>query len=121
MTSDEIEQMKADMEAGTPGPWRASKVNPSRVFGPDNQPVMERDPPFRVSPRYEANARRIARVPELEAEVLRLRDVIAETQEFLRKLNENDPARKMPQIQASVMCIHLERKCCVTLNGGTDD
>ena len=76
MTSDEIEQMKADIEAGTPGPWRASKVNPSRVFGPDNQPVMERDPPFRVSPRYEANARRIARAPELEAEVLRLRDVI---------------------------------------------
>ena len=82
MTPDEIEKMKADIEAGTPGPWRASKVNPSRVFGPDNQPVMERDPPFRVSPRYEANARRIARVPELEAEVLRLRRVIFEAQQL---------------------------------------
>ena len=39
-------------------------------------------------------------------------------QEFLRKLNENDPARKMPQIQAAAMCIHLERKCCAALKKG---
>ena len=65
-----IEDIKRDREAGTPGPWRTSKVNPSRVFGPDSQPVMDRDPTFSQEVKFEANARRIARIPDLEAALL---------------------------------------------------
>ena len=43
---------------------------------------MNRDPSFRVAPRYEANARRIARVPQLEAEVLRLRRMLKDARQW---------------------------------------
>ena len=117
MTPDEIEQMQKDIEAGTRGPWRASKVNPSRVFDPDNQPVMDRDPSFRVAPRYEANARRIARVPELEVEVLRLR-------EALIHINAMDPEHRIDSFSENVVrgiVLHMGQTARAALNGRTDD
>ena len=118
MTPDEIEKMKADIEAGTPGPWRASKVNPSRVFGPDNQPVMERDPPFRVSPRYEANARRIARLPDLEDEVLRLRRMLIEARQWnWIDFDEADDDER----EGLTEMIFLDREISDLTNGGPDN
>ena len=118
MTPDEIEKMKADIEAGTPGPWRASKVNPSRVFGPDNQPVMERDPSFRVAPRYEANARRIARVPQLEAEVLRLRRMLKDARQWnWIDFDEADDDER----EGLTEMTFLDREISDTLSDGGDD
>ena len=64
-----IEQIKADREAGTPGPWH--KVGASVQKSPNESAIAvcvsagDRD-------RIEAseNARRIARVPDLEAALL---------------------------------------------------
>ena len=81
MTPDEIEQMKADIEAGTPGPWVRDCWD---ILGkaPGTGAVAEvckpngDDDTFWRSAEPDANARRIARVPELEAEVLRLREAL---------------------------------------------
>ena len=70
MTPDEIEQMKADIEAGTPGPWRAGQHGNFRVYGPDG--IGEHSGLIAEVLKGKANAYRIARVPQLEAEVLRL-------------------------------------------------
>ena len=80
MTPDEIEQMKADIEAGTPGPWRAGQQGNFRVYGPDG--IGEHSGLIAEVLKGRANARRIARVPQLEAEVMRLRRVIFEAQQL---------------------------------------
>ena len=69
MTPDEIQK---DRAAGTPGLWHIGSNNPSRVFDLAGNPVIQRDPSFRDAERCEANARRIARVPELEEAYLAL-------------------------------------------------
>ena len=56
-----------------------------------------------------------ARARDAEAERDALRDALREAQEFLSNLNEDEPSRKMPAIQASAMCIHIERKCRAAL------
>ena len=92
MKPEEIEQMKRDREAGTPGAWHwddqfdsltgvfSVECSQNHGFlywdcsldGPDPaHRNMDRVP---VEPI--ANARRIARVPTLEAEVLRLREAL---------------------------------------------
>jgi hypothetical protein len=80
MTPEELEQMRVDIAAGTPGPWVAAspEQDPSIVSvegggffiawideGYDNAGV---------------NARRIARVPSLEADLLRLMEKLAKMQ-----------------------------------------
>ena len=78
MTPDEIEQMKADIEAGAPGPWRYAPTESADVLH------MIRDCRgygiAKITDSFdlpvEVNARRIARVPQLEAEVLRLRECL---------------------------------------------
>ena len=74
MTPDEIEQMKADIEAGTPGPWRAGQHGNFRVYGPDG--IGEHSGLIAEVLKGKANAYRIARVPDLEAEALRLREAL---------------------------------------------
>ena len=123
MTPDEIEQMKADIEAGTPGPWRDRYLpqHLNRITAADGFVTICDIALWQVDySGQQTNARRIARVPQLEAEVLRLREALREAQEFLSNFNEDEPSRKMPPIQAS-MCVHIERKCRAALNGGTDD
>ena len=85
MTPDEIEHMKADIEAGTPGPWRAGQQGNFRVYGPDR--IGEHSGLIAEVLKGRANARRIARVPQLEAEVLRLRKALGTAQGFLNPLS----------------------------------
>ena len=84
MKPEDIEEMKRDREAGTPGPWW---LHGEMIFGPDDPAV-----PWEVAEakadcghggcQTEPNARRIARVPTLEAEVLRLREALEECEEY---------------------------------------
>lgn len=91
MTPDQIAEMKADMEAGTDGPWRVEDGT-ALIWGDCNpqdmttrgmgRPTAEcrTTPEFRKTrPDWDegvANARRIARVPALEAEVLRIVEAV---------------------------------------------
>lgn len=83
MISDEIQK---DRETGTPGPWHIGSNNPSRVFDLAGNPVIQRDPSFRDAERCEANARRIARVPELEEAYLALTAENAELKKWVAEL-----------------------------------
>ena len=86
MKPEDIEQMERDREAGTEGPWWLGS-DPSHygtvsdVYGGFQGGASL--PPLAISvggdaglQELEANARRIARVPDLEAEVLRLRGAL---------------------------------------------
>ena len=70
-----MEGIRADREAGTPGPWRIGNHDPKRGIwvGGSNEnggavlPYLWFGHTINFPNEYEANARRIARVPELEA------------------------------------------------------
>ena len=98
MKPEDIEQMKRDREAGTPGPWHASETwRPPIGNGPHSNLVNgnvfwgysvsgSNEHGGLILPtlaavhnfpdQVHANARRIARVPALESEVLRLREAL---------------------------------------------
>lgn len=84
MKPEDIEQMKTDRKAGTPGPWW---LHGEMIFGPDDPEVpwqvaeAKSDCGYPDGCQTEPNARRIARVPTLKAEVLRWR---ALAEEFCR-------------------------------------
>jgi hypothetical protein len=73
MTID-IEQLRADMKAGTPGPW--SRNDTSSIFTASHESYVALciTGGTRTPLEAEHNARRIARLPDLEAEYLRLRE-----------------------------------------------
>ena len=93
----DLDQMKRDMEAGTPGPWEAESA------GRDGYWVSCPTAPYVVAGtedecgRYgsinnETNARRIARVPDMEATILAqaatieaLKDAHAEQERYLHE------------------------------------
>jgi len=66
-----IDQIKADREAGTRGPWAQSRYEFGRIVGPRSAVA---DCYGRFSGIWtnvvEANARRIARVPDMEAALI---------------------------------------------------
>ena len=78
MTLQEIEQMKADREIGTDGPWtliwhgNETYPFPLSLLTSNNDSWIARDGVV----SSEANARRIARVPDMEKEILRLREAL---------------------------------------------
>lgn len=66
MTHEEIEK---DRSEGTSGPWRVGPVDDTVVIAPDGSEVAAIDGDYNepdLWPVMEANARRIARLPELE-------------------------------------------------------
>ena len=75
-----IEQIKRDREAGTPGPWQRAKslrnhrLDDFNVDGPDRRGICSTggyaDGKEGTHDENKANARRIARVPDLEAALL---------------------------------------------------
>lgn len=72
MTPEKIER---DRTAGTPGPWRVGPVDDTVVIAPDGSEVAAIDGDYNepdLWPVMEANARRIARLPELEQAYLDL-------------------------------------------------
>ena len=86
MTPEKIER---DRTAGTPGPWRVGPVDDTVVIAPDGSEVAAIDGDYNepdLWPVMEANARRIARLPELEQAYLDL------TAEVRRLTAERDAA-----------------------------
>lgn len=78
MTID-IEQLRADMKAGTPGPWRHGKAYRSVVSDSlsgydDAENLRAYGGHLICESVQDHNLRRIARLPDLEAEYLRLRE-----------------------------------------------
>lgn len=68
-----IKDIKADMAAGTAGPWREGRflsVHPSADIGGTIASTSGRSGAWQGPDQASANARRIARVPEMEALVL---------------------------------------------------
>jgi hypothetical protein len=89
MTPEQIEELRADMAAGTPGPWELDGI---AIAGSDlragdvclmGHPAQYPGDTVLMLVNHEANARRIARVPTLEAEVLRLTEANAALAEEL--------------------------------------
>lgn len=86
----DIEQLRADIAAGTPGPW----VND----GPTWNAIIWSDNGNRIAfmahsnglndARDEANARRIARLPDLEAAYLALADENARLRAALAEISD---------------------------------
>jgi hypothetical protein len=94
MTPEELEQMRADMAAGTPGPWELDGI---AIAGSDpragdvclmGHPAQYPGDTVLMLVNHEANARRIARVPLLEAEVLRLTEANAALAEELARMRQ---------------------------------
>lgn len=84
MTHEEIEK---DRSEGTSGPWRVGPVDDTVVIAPDGSEVAAIDGDYNepdLWPVMEANARRIARLPELEQAYL---DLTAEVQRLTDALN----------------------------------
>lgn len=64
-----FDDIRKDAEAGTKGPWRVGPVDDTRVEDALGNEVAQIDGDYNqpdLWPIMEANARRIARVPELE-------------------------------------------------------
>lgn len=84
MKPEEIEEMKADMEAGTNGPFTFRTdgfTGDCGITAPGCSVVIECFADIRhhgegARDEAQANARRIARVPAMEAEILRLREAL---------------------------------------------
>lgn len=70
MTPAEIAAMQADAEKGTPGPWRAVEAfhGPVDIFDPSGRDVVTVYGGG-VPESRKTNARRIARVPAMEATI----------------------------------------------------
>jgi hypothetical protein len=71
----DLDEMKRDMEAGALGPWRVGPVDDCRVEANGGFEVAQIDGDYNhpdTWPIMEANARRIARVPDMEATIIAL-------------------------------------------------
>jgi hypothetical protein len=95
MTPEQIAQMRADMAAGTPGPWEVRKIEGvlgECVFGRANSDValgVCEIWDFDNAPRNKPNARRTARVPDMEAMILAL---LAERDELRERAERAEAA-----------------------------
>lgn len=87
MTFD-LAQMIADRDAGTPGEWFINGPTWNQIVWTDNETRMcfMAHSNGLCGGRDEANARRIARVPLLEAEIIRLTARVAELEGALKPL-----------------------------------
>jgi hypothetical protein len=112
MTPEEIAELIADREAGTPGPWQTGAMVPTAVFNwwlPADHPNA-----CICECTSEVDARRIAGLPGLEAQVLRLteanaalaeelarsRNSLAEVMAFaLSKMDDRTRADEMPMFR----------------------
>ena len=66
-------RVRQDRETGTPGPWKSGKSNPTRVSR-EGRYIANFDPLHSNDPKCEDDARRAARLPDLEAAYLDLYD-----------------------------------------------
>lgn len=92
-----IKEIKADMAAGTAGPWHEGRfwsVHPSADIGGTIASTSGRSGAWQGPDQASANARRIARVPEMEALVL----AGARAVELLREYREKTPLGHQPHM-----------------------
>ena len=68
-------RVRQDREKGTPGPWKSGKSNPTRVSR-EGRYIANFDPLHSNDPKCEDDARRAARLPDLEAAYLDLYDEV---------------------------------------------
>lgn len=77
----DFDALRADRAAGTPGPWRLSTLDKTAIVClADGWPIATAQGDRNDGDEahiMDADARRIARLPDLEDEVLRLRAFIA--------------------------------------------
>lgn len=103
-----IDDIKRDREAGTPGPWINSKFGCQVLTGDswssicmlkgaagweDGRGAYEQDYMWQIQ---EANARRIARLPDLEAKYIALKEA---ADELADALESSDP---WPEIESAL-------------------
>ena len=84
----DIEAMRANRDAGTPGPWRRGQEGNLRVYGPDGRGEhsgLIYDVVTGRATKGAANAARIASVPDMEAEFERLTADLARAVEALEE------------------------------------
>jgi len=87
----DIEAMRANRDAGTPGPWRRGQEGNLRVYGPDGRGEhsgLIYDVVTGRATKGAANAARIASVPDMEAEFERLTADLARAVEALEKCED---------------------------------
>lgn len=72
MIEDEFKAMEADRKAGTPGPWEVD-VDADTVIADLKTFTIVEGGESAKEPAHIANMRRIARLPDLETEVIALR------------------------------------------------
>lgn len=101
MTREQIAAMRADAEAGTPGPWRAAEAlhGPVDIFDQSGRDVVTVYGGG-VTENRKANARRIARVPAMET------TIIAQAAEIERLKCESG---KMRAILEGAECPNLDK------------
>ena len=68
-------RVRQNRETGTPGPWKIGKNNPARVSR-EGRYIANFDPLHSNDPKCEDDARRAARLPDLEAAYLDLYDEV---------------------------------------------
>ena len=66
-------RVRQNRETGTPGPWKIGKNNPARVSR-EGRYIANFDPLHSNDPKCEDDARRAARLPDLEAAYLDIYD-----------------------------------------------
>lgn len=93
-----LAELQADREAGTRGPWKADGPDPFgdyNVIFSDNEndcrAILAVVSNLRCPGMVAANARRAARLPELEAALIEAVGVLKEARDTMRWLEENEP------------------------------
>ena len=78
-------RVRQNRETGTPGPWKIGKNNPARVSR-EGRYIANFDPLHSNDPKCEDDARRAARLPDLEAAYLDLYDEVKRLRAFMRMI-----------------------------------
>jgi len=105
MTDELIERINADCETGTPGPWAWDKPNGFTYEGgfyAGNETVCdfgdsESYYPKEGEPPNDTDARRIARVPDMEARILADAKIIKAAQELADAVDKCNNGLPHPQ------------------------
>lgn len=118
MTPEQIEQMRADMAAGTPGPWVYEYTCVGHtVRQPD---CMNHIVCSNSSGAPETDARRIARVPDMESEILRRIEREAELQAEILQLRA-ESARMQADFVRYVTVLPADQFAAFAKAVGADD
>ena len=118
-------RVRQDMKAGTPGLWRVGPVDDTIVTAADGSEVAAVDGDYNepdLWPIMEANARRIATLPDLEAAYLDLYDEVKRLRaalEIITMMHDGNPPlplADMPSVEyarRTIRNIHQEARAAL--------